>query len=236
MSDSYVSNGFTEEDVTWHNKEEALLEEMGLTRDDTDKLRKTMMSADEQVHAKSEELTRIRQHKGRRPNWQEFVDCKARMGRVLEGSEIVRRLRGILPQLRVHDGRVRGTWSLFSPIIKTFEDGFHPGWEYVGWIYSDWNPEYQIDYVDEDGVPKGNKQGYRTLVLRNITKKDGTGQWVLKANGVVLDGTGWPLKIITEESALKAFGLSSGGPGHDSYRQQLYEFRHGIKSNPSKWF
>ena len=235
MSNDFVKT-ITPEDVTWHNKEEALLEEMGLNRSETDKLRKTMLSADEAVHAKSEELTSIRQHKGRRPNWQEFVDSIARMGLVLPGSEVVRRLRTILPQLRVHDGRVRGTWSLFSPIIKTFEDGFHPGWEYVGWIYSDWNPEYQVDYCDEDGVPKGNRQGYRTLLLRNITKMDGTGQWTLKANGVVMDGTGLPLKIITEAAALKAFGDPSGGPGRDSYRSQLYDFRNGIKTDPTKWF
>jgi hypothetical protein len=236
MSDDFVKKDFTPEDVTWHNKEEALLEEMGLTRNDTEKLRKTMLSADEAVCAKSEELTAIRQHKGRRPNWQEFVDSVARMGRVLPGNEVVRRLRTILPQLRVHDGRVRGTWSLFSPIIKTFEDGFHSGWEYIGWCYSDWNPEYQVDYCDEDGVPKGNRQGYRTLLLRNITKMDGTGRWTLKAKGIVLDGTGLPLKIITEVSALKAFGYPSGGQGRDSYLRQLYDFRHGIKSNPAKWF
>lgn len=236
MSDDFVKKDFSQEDVTWHNKEEALLEEMGLTRDDTNKLRRQMISADEAVHAKSEELTHIRQHKGRRPNWEQFLDVKARMGRVLIGSEVVRKLRILLPQLRVHDGRVRGTWSLFSPIVKHFEDGFHPGWEYVGWIYSDFNPEYQIDLVDEDGVPKGNKQGYRTLLLRNVIKKDGTGQWVLKANGIVQDGTGWPLKVITEEGALKAFGAPSGGQGRDSYRRQIYEFRNGIKTNPAKWF
>lgn len=236
MSDDFVKQDFSVADEAWHNKEEALLEEMGLNRNETDKLRKTMLSADEAVHAKQEELTNIRQHKGRRSNWQEFADVKARMGDVKYGAAIVKQLRTVLPALKCADGRVRGTISLFSPTVKTFEDGYHWGMEYVGWIYKDWNPEYQIDYTDEDGVPKGNRQGWRTLLLRNLIKKDGTGQWMLKANGIVKDGTGWPLRILTEDQVLKAFGDPSGGQGRDSYRGQLYEFRHGIKSSPAKWF
>jgi hypothetical protein len=234
MSDDFVKT-ITDEDVAWHNKEEALLEEMGLTRNDTDKLRKTMLSADEAVCAKQEELTRIRQHKGRKENWQEFLDTKARMGRVLSGHDVIRHLRTILPQLRCADGRVRKTLSLFSPVVRTYEDGFHPGWEYLGWIQSHLNPEYTIDIVDADGVPKGKINGWRTFLLNVIIRKDGTGKWILKSNGVVADGTGLPLKIITEEQALRAFGYPTNGATASEYRRQLWEFRNGKQVNPIAW-
>lgn len=229
MSDNFVKKSFTEEDITWHSKEEALLDEMGISRDETEKLRKTMLSADEAVCAKQEELTAIRQHKGRKENWQEFLDVKARMGRVMYGPDVLRQLRIILPNMVALDGRVRGTISLNTPVVRTYEDGFHWGMDYIGWIYRGENPEYTIDIVDEDGVPKGNRQGYRTLLLQNIVRVDGTGKWVLKANGVVQDGSGWPLKVITEEQAFQAFGSPSMGQGGDSYRRQLWEFRNGKK-------
>lgn len=233
MSDDFVKQ-FPAEDAAWNNPEEALLEEMGLTRADTEKLRKTMLSADEAVAAKSEELTRIRQHKGRKENWLAFLDTKARMGHVLHAHEVIRRLRTVLPKLRVEDGRIRGTLSLFSPVVRHFEDGFHPGWEYLGWIHAGANPEYTVDLVDDDGVPTGKLQGYRTLLLNLITRKDGTGQWVLKEKGVVKDGTGLPLKIITEDQALKAFGAPTPAASSE-YNRQLYEFRNDKKTHYTVW-
>jgi hypothetical protein len=140
-----------------------------------------------------------------------------------------------LPQLRCADGRVRKTLSLFSPVVRTYEDGFHPGWEYLGWIQSHLNPEYTIDIVDADGVPKGKINGWRTFLLNVIIRKDGTGKWILKSNGVVADGTGLPLKIITEEQALRAFGYPTNGATASEYRRQLWEFRNGKQVNPIAW-
>lgn len=234
---SYISNTHEVpvQDDTWNNPEEALLEEMGLTRQDTEKLRKTMLSADEAVAAKSEELTRIRQHKGRKENWLAFLDTKARMGRVLHGHEVIRNLRTVLPQLWVTDGRVRNTLTLFNPIVKTFEDGIHPGWEYLGWVQSNLNPEYTIDIVDDDGVPKGKISGWRTFLLNVLIRKDGTGEWILKSNGVVQDGSGLPLKILTEDMALKAFGHPTNGATASEYRRQLWEFRNGKQVHAVAW-
>jgi hypothetical protein len=235
MSDDFVKQNFSAEDVAWHNKEEALLEEMGITRNEADKLRRTMISAGEAVHAKSEELTRIRQHKGRKPNWLEFVDSKARMGQVLPACEVIRRFKSIVPQLRCADGRIRGTVAMFAPVVRTYEDGFHPGWDYIGSIQSDWSPEYEIDLVDEDGVPRGRKHGWRTPLLTSIIRKDGTGRWMLKSQGIVQDGTGLPLKIITEDQALRAFGHPTNGATASSYRRQLWEFRNGKRVNAVAW-
>jgi hypothetical protein len=242
MSDDFVKKEFSEEEVAWHNKEEALLEEMGLTRQDTDQLRKQMFKAEDAVDAKSEEMVKIRQHKNRKDNWQEFLDFKARMGVILSGHDIIRRLRILMPKLRAYDGRVRGTYGLVCPIVRTFEDGFHPGWEYLGWIHSDWNPEYTIDVMDENGILTGEKrQGYRGFLLKNLIKKDGTGAWVLKARGVVKDGTGLPLRLLTEDGVNRVFGDPSGSltsDGRSQYRRQLWRFRHGLKGdfNLTKWF
>ena len=241
MSDDYVKNYISPEDETWHNKEAALMEEMGITgrtAEDAAKLRKTMLSASEAVQAKQEELTAIRQHKGRRDDWQDYLDMRSRMGRVIQGPDLIRKLRNLMPGMKYSDGHVRGTVSLVNPIIRTFEDGYHWGMEYIGWIYAEWNPEYQIDYVDDDGVPKGARQGYRTFLLRNIVRKVGTGRVVLKAQGFVRDGTGEPLKILNEPNVKKVFGEPSQGPGRSKYMRQLWRFRHGLPGDfdMSKWF
>lgn len=235
MSDDFVKKHFTADQIAVEERKSALLDEMGLTLADTEKLRKTMLSADEAVVAKSEENTRIRQHKGRKKNWQVFLDTKARMGRVLSGNDVIKHLRTILPHLRPADGRVRQTVSLFSPIVRTFEDGYHAGWEYLGWIQKNLNPEYEIDICDNDGVPRGQIRGWRTLLLSLITRKDGTGQWQLKEKGIVQDGSGLPLKIITERMALEAFGDPSNGATSSEYRRQLWEYRNGKRTNPVAW-
>lgn len=239
MSDDFVKKEFTEEEISWHNQEEALRDEMGIT--DANDLRKQMLSADEAVCAKGEEIVRIRQNKNRKDNWLEFIDQKARMGRVMSGHDILRLLRVVVPKIKAYDGRVRGTYGLAAPTVKMFDDGVHPGWQYLGWIYTDWNPEYTIDYVDEAGTPTGNRQGWRTLLLRGITLKDGTGEWTLKGAGVVMDGTGLPLNILTEASVDRVFGPPSGNmkdPGRSSYRRQLWRFRHGLRGDfdHTTWF
>lgn len=237
LSDSWVKKEFAPQEVHAIEQQEALIEEMGISKSDAAYLRKSALSADEAVAAKKEELSTIRSHKGRKGNWLEYLDQQARMGYILPGSEVVRHLRTIIPQLRVYDGRVRGTWGFASPVIRTYEDGkFKRGWTYLGWCYETWNPEYEVDYVDEDGVPRGRRQGYRTLLLNLITKKDGTGKWQLNDSmSVCQDGTGEPLKIITEAQALSAFGHPTSGPTASNYRKQLYEWRNGKVLNPVAW-
>lgn len=233
LKDSWVTKNFTPADDLAAEREAALLEEMGLEDRDIKKLQQQMLSPDEAVCAKAEELSHIRTTRGRKPEWQEFLDVKARMGRVLPGGEIIYRLRKLLPQLRCHDGTIKGTISLFTPVVRTFEDGFHPGWEYVGWIYRDWNPEYQIDYCDEDGVPIGKRQGWRTLLLNNIIKMDGDGKIVLKERGLVQNGTGLPLRILTEQAADKIFGPACGYSA-SLYRRALWNFRNG-RNEKAAW-
>lgn len=229
LSDSFVRKDFLPNDVLEHERAEALLDEMGLSDRDVKKLQNQMLSHEEAVCAKQEELTRMRQTKGRKPEWQEFLDAKARMGRVLDSSEVIYKLQTILPQLRCADGRVRETISLFTPVIRTYEDGFHPGYTYLGWVHRGWNPEYTLDYCDDDGVPRGKRNGWRNILRFCITEKDGDGKWVLKGQGVVQNGTGKALRILTEEQAESAFGYPTNGEAASLYRRALYYFR-----NPHK--
>jgi hypothetical protein len=236
LTDSWVKKEFAPETVVNIQQQESLLEEMGITRDDADYLRKSALSADEAVAGKQEELDTMRIHKGRKKNWLLYIDRQARMGKVLVGSEVVRRLRTILPQLFVYDGRVRGTWGLAYPVIKHFNFELRRGWEYLGWIYSDWNPEYEIDETDDLECVIGRRQGYRTVLLNNIIRTDGDGKWLLTDRMTIRqNGTGLPLNIVTEEKALEAFGYPTNGPTASNYRKYLWEFRNGRKLSPIAW-
>src|SRR5690348_2242525 len=104
LADSYVKQEFSPEFEHEERQKAALLEEMGITQYETDKLKKMMLGADEAVCAKKEELERIRRHKGRKDYWEEFVNAKRRMWRTMHHSDIIRRLRRVLPSLIVCRG------------------------------------------------------------------------------------------------------------------------------------
>ena len=221
-------------------REEALLEEIGLTLNDTQKLRDTMLSPDEAVCAKQEELLAIRQHKGRKSDWEEYADSKRRMGYVMHHSEFIRKLRTVVPGLLVTDGRVRGTLALLQVrSIPVREVPQYLGPErtnfmcpvYIGWIHSGEMPEYEIDIIDDAQCAIGQRRGWRTILLRMIVR------WnkMLKPNGEFeVDIHGVPRResrasLITEAQALKAFGVPTQGfITATGYRHQLFNFRNAV--------
>lgn len=219
--------------------QEQLLDAMGLSLHEANYLRTQMLSADEAVCAKAEELTTIKQSKGRRSDWEELADAKARMGRPLHHSEFIRRLRTIIPSLIVTDGRVRDTLSLFmvrSTPIKEVPDYKGPEKTtfscpvYIGWIHSGDMPEYEIDLIDGFQCAIGQKRGWRTILLRLIARWNKK----LELNGEPsLDIWGRPIRvsrasIVTEEQAHNVFGAPSNGITASNYRRQLYEFRNAV--------
>jgi len=218
-------------------REEALLEEMGLNRHDTEKLRETMLSPQEAVAAKQEEITTIRQTKGRKKDWEEYSDAQKRMGLVIHHSEFIRRLRTIIPSLTVEDGRVRGTLTLLmirSTPVKDIPDyagsfKWHaPCPIYIGWIHSGWMPEYEIDLIDDAQCAIGQKRGWRTILLRMIArwnkKQKPNGDLELDIHGVAIRES--RASIITEQQAEEAFGSpNQGWLTASAYRHQLYDFR-----------
>jgi hypothetical protein len=246
LQDSYVKKGFEKGDELEEQRKADLLEEMGLTTSDVDKLQKMMLSADEAVCAKQEELLDIRQKKSRKEEWEEFVDAKRRMGRVLHHSELIRRFRTIIPNLIVSRAAQVNRISLYvvknTPIteIKDYpltNNGmaFVDVPYFISFLELGESPEYEIDLVNDAQVAIGQKRGYRSLLLRLICRR----ATHCKAcehydpKGFVAHPhphlKGPATSIITERQALAAFGHPTNGMQTASnYRKQLYEFRHGL--------
>lgn len=240
MNEQKIEDGLEKE------RQDALLAEMGIDATESDKLRGMMLSANEAVAAKSEELMNARQAKGRKKDWEEFVDAKRRMGRVMHHSEFIRKLRVLIPSLIVGPGRVRGQLGLYKSVSMPVKDvPDYKGSEkwyfslpvYIGWIAEGYMPEYEIDTVNDAKIAIGQKRGWRTILLRLITR------WhyemeVTTSPGVrevtpKCDIWGRPIKadrasIITEEQALEAFGCPTNGLTASTYRHQLYNFRNAV--------
>lgn len=240
LADSYVKKDINPVDELEIQRQESLLKEMGINRNEADKLRGTMLSPQEAVCAKQEELVRARQHKGRKSDWEEFADAKRRMGRVMHHSEFVRRLRTIVPNLVVAQGGQRNRLGLYSvrstPVseVPTYagpEKHHFPCPVYLGWIEMGVMPEYEIDITNDVQIAIGQKRGWRTVLLSMIVR------WHLRLNALgepALDMWNRPTRLarasfITEEQALDAFGHPSNGATASNYRKQLYEFRNDIR-------
>ena len=137
-------------------RKQALLDEMGIDQTEVDKLRKMQLSSEEAVCAKKEEQVKIRQHKGRKDEWEEFIDAKRRMGKVLHHSEIIRKLRSIVPTLLVAPGGQPNRIGLYVvrklatrdiPNYPLTANGlaFTDAPAYIGWLELGDSPEYEID-------------------------------------------------------------------------------------------
>jgi hypothetical protein len=198
-----------------HNREEdmaqAFLEESGLEGVDANYLRKQILSAEEAIAAKTEQLEDIRIRKSRKTDWDEYIDAPRRWGTPLHHSEIISKLRRVIPNLYVDDGMQRNTLSLY------IWDGTHPfeskvgGTVFLGWIHYGYNPEYEIDLVNDVGIAIGQKRGWRTILIRLICRRDAK--------------TFVPKSLITEQQAQELFGDPTNGPTASNYRMHLYRFR-----------
>lgn len=246
LQDSYVKKGFGPGDELEEQRKSALLEEMGIITSDVDKLQKMMLSADEAVYAKGEELLDIRQHKGRKEDWEEFVDAKRRMGHVLHHSEIITKLREIIPSLVVCRGGQENRISLYvvkNTPVKEIQD--YPLWNrkmdfvdcpyFISWLELGYSPEYEIDLVNDAQVAIGQKRGWRTLLLRLHARRKSHCKLCEEYDPKGFKThphpslKGQPVPIITERQMLEAFGQPTNGPTASNYRRQLWEFRNGLR-------
>lgn len=249
LQDSFVKTTPEELKSTLEREEQMkadLLEEMGITVNDVDKLHAMQLSAEEAVIAKEEEIERIRQHKGRKEKWDEFVDVKRRMGRVMHHTEIIKRLRTIIPNLLVCRGGQEGRIGLYvirnTPVTEIDN---YPLWNrkmdwvecpvYIGWMDLGYSPEYEIDIVNDVDVAIGQKRGWRTLLLRlHLRRKAHCKLCELAPAGPRGKQVPHPnLKgpkssLITEEQVYQAFPYPSNGPTSNHFRKQMWEFKHGI--------
>jgi hypothetical protein len=216
LQDSFVKKEFTPAEQAAAHKaemESAYLTESGLEGADVTKLRSTMLSPSEAVAAKKEQQTNILQNRGRKKDWDEYVDEKRRMGRVLHHSEIISKLKKLIPSLICADGATPNSISLYyyNPRAIFMNGQKRGGLVNIGWIQGGWNPEYEIDVVDDVGRAIGQKRGWRTLLLRLICLKDEF-------------GTRRP--ILTEQQANEHFGYPSNGQTASNYRAHLWRYRH----------
>jgi hypothetical protein len=242
LQDSFVKTTPEELKSTLERDEQMkadLLEEMGITKHDVDKLRGMMLSSEEAVIAKKEELDHIRSYKGRKEQWDEFVEVKRRMGRVMHHTEIIDRLRTILPNLIVCRGGQQGKISL--NIIRNTpisEIDNYPLWNrtmdwvecpvYIGFLDLGYSPEYEIDIVNDVDVAIGQKRGWRTLLLRLHMRRKAHCE-LCKLNPPAHPALKGPkTSIVTEEQMYKAFGFPTNGATATNYRRQLWQFRHGL--------
>lgn len=240
LKDSWVKKEFDSSFELEEQRKAALLEEMGLEDRDVQRLQNTLLSHDEAVAAKTEELEKIRAHKGKKDDWEEFTEFKRRLGRVLPPAEFVRGLRKAIPSLVVSPAAQVGRVSLY--VVRNVPVEEVPDYRgerkrielpiYVGWI--DWTflPEYEIDLVNDAGVAVGQHRGWRTILLRlrcrkYLCERCRQGEKPNK-KGCGVQGCGKRTPLVSEETLLTVFGPPSNGPTASHYRRQLYEFRNGL--------
>lgn len=214
MLQDFVKKEFTPEEQAFNIEEErkqAFLEESGLEGVDAKKLRSSMLSADEAIAANEELMQDIRARKCRKPDWDEYIDEKRRWGRALHHSEIILRLRRLIPNLCVTEGTMKDTLSLYvwdrtQPFL-----GKTGGTVFIGWLHRGWNPEYEIDKVNDAGVAVGQLRGWRTTLLRMICRRDSV--------------TFAPKSLFSEEQAYSEFGAPTQGETASNFRMYLHKFR-----------
>lgn len=189
----------------------AFLEEAGIEDWDAQKLRSSMLSAEEAQIAKKEQLDDIRIRKSRKTDWDEYIDAPRRWGRALHHSEIISKLKKLISELCVCDGTIRNTLSLYIwDRNQPFENKIG-GAVYLGWIHFGYNPEYEVDLINDVGVAVGQKRGWRTMLIRMICRRDAQ--------------TFMPKSLFTEDAAYAEFGAPSNGETASNYRMHLYKFR-----------
>lgn len=132
----------------------------------------------------------------RLPNQWDFVDAHARLGRVLHHSDFIAPLRKAIPTLHVCDGQP-GYISLYVPTANGNQ------LRYLGWVGEGDNAEYSSFVLGKYDVPKLERRGWRTTLLR-----------------ILLAGA------ISERQALRIFGQPSNGIVSKYWRLGLWNARH----------
>lgn len=225
LSDSWIKKDLSPTQEQIGREEEmkrAFLEEAGLEDVSAEKLRKSMLSADEAIIAKQEQLEEVRIRKSRKADWDEYVDAKRRWGRALHHSDLIRQLSILIPNLYVTDGFMKhkdGSVDL-SLYIWDRTAEFEPdprkakivgGTVYLGYLHQNWNPEYEIDFVNDVGVAIRKLRGWRTTLLSLICRRDAK--------------TFLPKSLITEDQAYETFGYPTNGETASNFRRGLWKFR-----------
>lgn len=155
-----------------------------------------VLSLPERLAEREERLYKSRESQ-RMKGQEDHSDPFAQLGRPMHHSEVVHRLRSIIPGLTVAAGHGTNI-SLYRPSPRSVD----APQQYIGYLYSGENPEYSTWLLDQNDVPVQERRGWRTTLLRLILSR-----------------------TITERDAEKAFPRPSNGAVASHYRRQLYRFR-----------
>jgi len=214
MLKDYVKKVYTPQEEQRNlemERQQAFFDEAGLENTDAKKLRASIMSSAETIAAKTEQIENVRIRKSRKTDWDEYVDAPRRWGRALHHSEIIARLRRLIPGLHVQPAMQANRLSLYIWDRNEKFEAKTGGTVFLAWMEKGWSPEYEIDIVNDVKVAIGQKRGWRTVLQRMICRRDMT--------------TFVPTSVVTEEQALAEFGYPTNGPTSSNYREALYKFR-----------
>lgn len=240
LQDSWVKKEFDASFSLEEERKASLLEAMGLTQHDVDALRKTMLSSDEAVCAKAEELQAIRQHKGRKADWEEFIDFNRRLGKAMPATEFIGKLRLAVPRLIVAPAAEPTKVGLYVTRNIPAEEvaGYRGSFRhvevplYIGWVDLKLLPEYEIDLVNEVGVAVRQIRGWRTILLRLHCRRSlcpaCSGGEFPRTLGCGKGQCGKATSLVDQDTLLRVFGPPTNGATASHYRKRLYDFRNGL--------
>lgn len=124
----------------------------------------------------------------------EQMQGDGRWGTVMHSNELIRRLQKIIPGLVPGPGLIGDDVSLYR-VRNTQVD-------FICWTHQGYLPEFSIAHFDKDNRPIREQRGWRTVLLRLITKD-----------------------VITEQQAEKEFGRPSSPHEARFWAENLYLHR-----------
>ena len=137
------------------------------------------VGGDEAV-SKLKEENDAQREKFRLPGQEERKRADLRWGRAMHSSELITRLRRLIPSLYVQNGNIPGDLSLY--------DVRNTRVEYLGYMHEGEMPEFSIVHTDRDDMPVREQRGWRTVLLRLVRAKVLTEQQVNEAFGEPCSG------------------------------------------------
>jgi hypothetical protein len=144
-------------------------------------------------------------HAVKKQRWdhqEEYQNTFARFGTPMHHSDLLRRIKKLVPSLYVVDGRIVGDLALYRTYDQPQPDLEGRTFRYLFYIPTGLLPEFSIYEFDERDIPvRETLRGWRTVLLRLI--KSG---------------------LLTEAASDLEFGKATGEASTVWYRQ-LFEYR-----------
>ncbi len=158
----------------------------------------------------SEHTYRLREmnyfsHAVKRQRWENQADYEnsvARIGKPMHHSDLLRKLRRLVPNIYVMDGRIVGDLAVFQTYPCGQPDLDGNSFRYLFYIPTGVLPEFSQYEFDHRDVPiRESRRGWRTVLLRLIK-----------------------IGLLSEETSNREFGRAEG-PASNVWHRQLFAFR-----------